>query len=173
MPWGQGKHRSRSGSVRETFSWLTPLVGQEVGRKERYSAVWQCVRAARGLQRPRRQTTFICANRKLCRSGAREDRSVGKAARAFRSSRNWTAVEKRGCHRKNMAPRRGQDSRPSLGILESACPVEGTLDRVGCFMRSNITASLSSSPLPRVCGSSSNGNSNGEATAHSGSGRRN
>lgn len=68
MRWGQGNDRSRSGSVRQAFFWLdNPWWGQKLAERKDAVPVRAC---GRGLQRPRRQTTLICANRKLCRSGA-------------------------------------------------------------------------------------------------------
>lgn len=109
----------------------------------------QCVAAAaaaaedRGLQRPRRQTTLICTNKKLCRSGAPGRIGLsGKAARAFRSSRNrpWRneAVTER-----TWLPAEGFPAEPwaqEPWISGERPSSNGTLDRGRCFMRDTISA---------------------------------
>lgn len=56
------------------------------------------------------------------------------------SKLSQTAVEKRGCHRNNMAPRRGIPGR-ALGSGERLSS-KGTLGRVWCFIRPTINHRL-------------------------------
>lgn len=144
--WGQRKYRSRSGSVRKAFSWLDNPGGARSwpkGKTQRSACVRERVAEAETSDHAHlhKQETVsqwgpggsVCLS--VCREGCS---SLSKLSQQ-------TAVEKRGCHRKNMAPRRGQDSRPSLGILERRLAQPRDIGQGKCFMRSTITVSSSSS----------------------------
>lgn len=127
----------------EGSCWLDTPGGGRSWPKEKM----QCVRAAEERVAEAETSDHAHLRKQETVSQWGSGGSVCREGCSSLSRLSQTAVEKRGCHRETVAPRRGQDSRPSLGFGERLSS-EGTLDRVVCFMRSTITASCSPPPPP-------------------------
>lgn len=133
MPWGQGIHRSRSGSVRKN-SWLDTPGGDRSwpkGKMPCSACVRQRVTEAETSDHVhlRKQETVSQwgPGGSVCQEGCPSLSKLSLAVR--RPWRNEAVTERTWLSAEGRIPGR------ALGILASACPVKGTLDRVGCFMR--------------------------------------